>query len=550
LRVGSNLSLKIRLKNLQRRYWMQPDVNFLIKWAIAPAKVGQQATVARRLIITTVVSVVLLFLALYNLTGYPLTWFDEGSHLHVPKTLVRFGVYADYSSEGFRYYGPTVGVGPTVMLPITLVFQLFGFGLLQARLVMVLYLLATIYVFYCLANRLGNQQFAWVATALLVASRGVSLLEYGRQVLGEVPGLFFVLAGFLVWFANWEKASWRRLGLVGLLLGLAMITKNQYLLVLAPTLGLAWLANLVYYRTAPQRTFIIPGLVAGACFALWQIYMILYLGPATASENLAALRTATAGAALVFSPNLMKRGLQELLSLKVYLGWLLPVLLYGFLLALPRRREGQQWGVLLGLILVNLLWYVVASISWLRYAFPALALASLFVARFFYELTDGFKLNLQSLWQAWREGQAAWIKQAGSLALLIWLAVMIVVPLGQTVKQIVLPEFNAPIAMAAYLDEQVSQQALIETWEPELGFLTNHNYHFPPPLLLNQAVGHVWLGKPSPAQEYTFVQDKSPDYVLVGGFARWVGLYPQDWLATHYRLETNIGNYELYALNK
>ena len=46
---------------------------------------------------------VLLFLSVYNLADYPLTWFDEGSHLHVPKTLVQFGVYADYSSEGFRY---------------------------------------------------------------------------------------------------------------------------------------------------------------------------------------------------------------------------------------------------------------------------------------------------------------------------------------------------------------------------------------------------------------------------------------------------------------
>ena len=36
------------------------------------------------------------FLTFYNLTSYPVTWFDEGSHLHVPKTLIRFGVYADY----------------------------------------------------------------------------------------------------------------------------------------------------------------------------------------------------------------------------------------------------------------------------------------------------------------------------------------------------------------------------------------------------------------------------------------------------------------------
>jgi len=52
-------------------------------------------------------------LALINLPYAPPTWFDEGSHLHVPETLVRYGVYADISSEGFRYFGPTIGVGPT-----------------------------------------------------------------------------------------------------------------------------------------------------------------------------------------------------------------------------------------------------------------------------------------------------------------------------------------------------------------------------------------------------------------------------------------------------
>ncbi|MEZ4641085.1 MAG: hypothetical protein R2856_40025, partial [Caldilineaceae bacterium] len=49
---------------------------------------------------------VVAFLAFYNLTDYPRTWFDEGSHLHVPKALVTMGVYADYSSEGLRHFGP------------------------------------------------------------------------------------------------------------------------------------------------------------------------------------------------------------------------------------------------------------------------------------------------------------------------------------------------------------------------------------------------------------------------------------------------------------
>ena len=269
-------------------------------------KAQWRASVLLRSVGAAVAIALLLFLSLYNLTNYPVTWFDEGSHLHVPKALVRFGVYADYSSEGFRYDGPIVSVGPTVMLPIAAAFKLFGIGLLQARLVMVLYLLAAIYAFYRLALVLGGRQLAWVATALLVTSREVSLIEYGRQVLGEVPGLFFMAAGLALWLASWEKAGLRQLMLVGLLMGLSMVTKKQYLLVLVPTLGLAWLANQLYYRTAPQRIFILLGLVAVTCFALWQIYLILYLSPATASQNLEMLRQQSASAAFVFSPGLME----------------------------------------------------------------------------------------------------------------------------------------------------------------------------------------------------------------------------------------------------
>ncbi len=491
--------------------------------------------------------VIILFLAFYNLPNYPTTWFDEGSHLHVPKTLITMGVYADYSSDGFRYYGPTLGVGPTVMLPIAAIFRLLGIGLLQARLIIVLYLLAAIWGFYILALQLGGHRFALISGALLIVTPGVALLEYGRQVLGEVPGFFFLVAGLALWFTLWDKSGWRRLSLVGLLFGLSTITKNQYLLVLGPALLLSWLANLAYYRTLPQRFFIIPGLITAGAFALWQVYLILYLGPATAHDNLVMLREATAGAALVFSPALMQRSLKELLSLNVYLGWLIPVLIYGFFLIIPRHRDGQKWSILFVFIAVNLIWFVVASISWIRYAFPGLALSSLFVARFFDDITDGYNLSISSIKMAAYKGQLLPARDTVRWGATIWLAIMIVLPLGQVTRNVVAPSFNAPVAMAKYLDEHVPTDAVIETWEPEMGFLTNHNYHFPPSGLLNKAIAYIWLNGPAPSNDYDFLAGQRPQYVLVGGFARWVNLYPNDVLEKNYKLITRIGDYELYV---
>ena len=115
-----------------------------------------------------------LLLALTNLPYAPRTWFDEGSHLHVPKTLIEHGVYADISSEGYRYYGLASGI------------LVFSF---------VAYLLIVLAAGYALARRLHGRRVALLAVTFLLASRTFSyegMIEYGRQVavVGWRGGLY------------------------------------------------------------------------------------------------------------------------------------------------------------------------------------------------------------------------------------------------------------------------------------------------------------------------------------------------------------------------
>jgi hypothetical protein len=264
----------------------------------------------RSTLILVLILVLFVAISFMNLTKFPQIWYDEGSHLHVPKTLIKYGEYADISSEGFRYYGPTQGIGPTVVIPIAFSFKLFGIGLLQARVVMVLYMIATIFAFSKLARQFGNITFVVIALLLVISSRGVSLVEYGRQVLGEVPGIFFIILGLSYWFANWGKNRTRTLVLVGFLFGFGIITKYQYLLIFTPWIISIWLLNALYYKNTSHRTFIIPGAVAAFCFIIWQLLSLVYFGPATISENLSLLGEASTGAAFVFSPKIMERAIK------------------------------------------------------------------------------------------------------------------------------------------------------------------------------------------------------------------------------------------------
>lgn len=510
----------------------------------------------------------ILFLFVYNLTDYPKTWFDEGSHLHVPKALVTMGVYADYSSEGLRHYGPTIGVGPTVMLPIAGAFQLFGIGMVQARLVMVLYLAATVALMFLLARHLLGTRAALVATALLLTIPAVNLVEYGRQVLGEVPGLAFMASGFLLWFVRWRRASWWVLILVGVLLGLSVVTKYQYLLVLGATLLLAWGMNLLFFKL-PQRLFLIPGIVTAAIFGAWQLFTLIYLGPATIGENLASLREFTAGAAAVFSLDLMMRSLGELFSAKSFLWTLFPVLIYsGWWLVRPSQqaddRQANSWrlgnwfrqdgdalsaqdrrhqlAILYLLVLINLAWYVVASVSWLRYAFVGLAFSTFFVALTFADLTANF--SPARLWPAARSGHR--LAGYGGLALLLLLAAMIVAPGARLSWRIATAPPDDSAQMAQVMEAVVPLDAVVETWEPQMGFLTDHRYHYPPQLLLNRTVRQVWMGETPVSELYDFTE-LDPEYVLIGEFARWVDVYPVERLqASGYTVIESLGQFDLY----
>lgn len=489
----------------------------------------------------------LSFLVFYNLPSFPLTWFDEGSHLHVPKTIVKYGEYADYSSEGFRYYGPTIGMGPTVMLPIAGVFSIFGIGLLQARLVMAIYLLATVWVFYRFATCFGDWKFALLTLAFLISSRSILLIETGRQVLGEVPGLFFIVAGLAVWYKDWDNPTLKRLLAAGFLLGLAIITKYQYLLFLAPALFIAWIANVLYYRAAPQRAFIIPGAIAAATFALWQAYLLLYLGPATISENFALLRNSAANAAFNFVPELIDQNLNTLISRAAFMGALAPALIYGFFLVLPRQEKGIKWLLPYLFVAINLGWYVAFSIGWLRYALVGFAFSTLFVARFVMDLTDGLQFKIGSIFRKSVQRETLGRDLILPVAIGLWSAAIILLPFAKTFKDIVLPPPNTPVMAAEYIKQNIPQDALIETWEPELGFLTDHNYHFPPTESLAKAVDYVYLGGPPVSEFYDYYKSNPPDYFVIGEFSAWVGVYDWDFLNAHYELMTQIGDYLVYA---
>ncbi|MBO9323545.1 MAG: glycosyltransferase family 39 protein, partial [Roseiflexus sp.] len=336
-------------------------------------------------------------LATINLPYAPRTWFDEGSHLHVPETLVRYGKYADISAtpDGgveFRYHGPTIGIGPTIMLPVAAVYQAFGIGLTQARLVIVIYFAIAVVAGYALAQRLYGGWPALIALALLLASRTVNyegLIEYGRQVLGEAPGVAFVFLGMLAWLTALKTAtelSAQRTHLIwsvlaGLGFGMALVTKNQFVLIVPLALLLTALLDWRYYRAGSWALRLVPLVVSVACFGVWTLTQFALLGPGTFFENIQQTRQAAGGAIFVFNIRSTLRAGYYLLRPDLYGGLIVPAMAYTIWRARSRTSQGLSEALLALLIGLWLAWFVGASLGWPRYAFPAVALSALTVAR-------------------------------------------------------------------------------------------------------------------------------------------------------------------------
>jgi 4-amino-4-deoxy-L-arabinose transferase-like glycosyltransferase len=487
---------------------------------------------------------VTLFLSTYHLSIHPRTWYDEGYLMQFPKNLVLHGQYGIRSSEGFRPFGGDT-TGPTVLLPIAAAFQLFGIGLLQARSVMALYTMLAIAAFYFLSLRLFNKRTAIVATFLLVAMPWPGIFTVGRQVRGDVPAFFLLLVGTLLWWKSLASARvWVSLA-SGLAFGLAVVTKPQMML-LWVALSVTWMANALYYRKAKGWLFAVPLIASMGCFALWQLIRLTALGVDGFWAQWAANKSTLGVTLAVFSTKRIVGNL-SILAQAGYVTWGVPALLFALIVAL---KERTQRGIIqffqVALVAIWLGWWVLLSVGWSQYAFPACAWTALFIAQVFRELTHGFSLGRKKMGET-AVTESREHKRLAGLCLLLVLAWMIAYPLPQLVREYRSAGDETPQEFANYLIAHVDESAVIESCEEEVSFLTNHNYHHQ-----TTEMGLVWVNKVAfgvvyPPGSYDFLQYE-PAYVVDGPFSKTAGLYSESLLRRSYTLVKSVGDYDLYKL--
>lgn len=438
-----------------------------------------------RIFIIPIFILLLLVLLTWNL-GSPSPWWDEGWTLSVARNLVEHGHYGRLLNGQLTADG--MNASYTVTIPVALSFKLFGVGIWQGRLFGVLCTTGALLLMYYLAQQLYNRVIAIGTLFVLLLMPMHPLLHpiiNGRQVMAEMPMLFYLLAGYALFLVTLQRSRWFLLPAI-ICWGIALVTKAQVLpfwtaaLVIPPAVALL---KRQWHMAGFWSITLFGALITAQLLPLVQAVLLLdHSPPRTPLQGIYSVT------ALVFNP-------ANRLSALVIGGTLgLPTLLglgYGTWEAWRWLRYNETSaasaalaGVRLSLLVLAgswFAWYVLLSVSWMRYLFPAVFLGSFFLAALLYHMTAHLRATFHArsnsdTRQQIRAGR--WQRAGGILAMLLVIvtSALTILSLSNTYRH---TDYAAQ-AVAQFLHTHTAEDALIETYDSEIHFLLDRPYHYPP----------------------------------------------------------------------
>jgi len=475
----------------------------------------------------------LFILLLIRLQQVPPAWFDEGWMLSLARNWVEMRHYG-YLLAGEPVPASILYTGLPAVAPIALSFRLLGIGLWQGRLPSILFILAAFGALYYLAHRLYGRSAAtgMLACGLLLSPYPVL---FGRQAIGEMPALFYLLIGYVFFLWTWRRPRWF-LPLAVLSWGLSLQTKPQVLPFFIASLSLPLMLTLWQRRW--RTTWLLALGLAGALIAsgilAWAQGLLLsseLFSPTSGTDPYFGARDTSNPLTYAFVPILSIR----LSALRMALTSGLPTLLglayaAGRFIRVRHELNLDAGRTLMRLILWSLIaswfaWYILFSNGWLRYLFPVVLLGSLFAAAFLLDVTQGFNWPLMMRRGPRFSGFTA--PGLGRLLIATLIPAMILALLLQTTWTLydsyVVSADDSVLEVARFLNTHTRPDARIETYDSELFFLLERPYHYPPDAVQWQLNRRAYFGQDIEIEYDPLLAN--PDYLVVGPMSRLWQLY-------------------------
>jgi hypothetical protein len=485
-------------------------------------------------------AVILLFALLFRLDSVPPLWWDEGWTLSVARNWVELGHYGRLLDGQDAPRGLEAGFPVTASIAFS--FAVFGVGVYQARLIGVAFTIAALVSLYLLTRSFYNRSIAIGTLGVLILMCGhvdINPLIMGRQVLGEIPSMSFLLAGYLS-FLRADNRPFVAMPLTICLWSMALLTKAQVQPFWAASLLLP--LALVLYR----RQWRFAGLIASSLVGSVVLYLCfqhLFLQNVT-SSTVSGL-TQVIALALLQHTRLIVLAETLLFGMPTLLG-----LCWGLCSFLNSQNTFQAHTNIVHFSFLVLAgswfgWYVTLSLGWPRYMFPPAFLGSVFVAAMLDDWTNHFNLayTLERAGAALRKFR---LRRRNLSALAA--TVLIAMSVGQTLTilygaYVIQPDSSVKETIQ-FLNTATPRNALIETYESELFFLLDRHYHYPPDQV------HVELIRKNSFGERVTIDYNplatNPDYLVVGPQSRFWDFYDPYVASGAFRSLQKYSRYEIF----
>jgi hypothetical protein len=479
----------------------------------------------------------------------PFSW-DEGWTLSVAQNWVERGFY------GRLLMGEPVASGLEASVTVTglvaLTFRLLGVGLWQGRTVGLVCFTGALVFLYFLAARIYDRVVAKISIAVVFLGATIfpqlHPILSARQVLAEMPMLFFILGGYVAFYFVLSRSLWF-MPLAVVLWAAGAITKGQAPPFLAVSLLLPLLVTILSAQWKVAR-IIVCGLVSTVVVAkaiLW-LQILIFRQYGWSRTGLPDIYGVVA-----FVPDLEIRWLALQVS-----AFLLPTIL-GLLYQTRKSLNLTTWTevrsdvdilriTMLGFTGSWLIWYIFLSNAYPRYALPANFVGSMFAAELLRDLLDK-RIEVFSGSLAKRSKKTKFLQGIVNPELLLALLFITVWPLStlKMLYHVYSVEGDTSVKQVAqFLNTQTRSDAVVETYDSEVQFLLSRRYHFPPDqvhldLIRRAMVGH----KQRIAIDYDPLA-ANPDYLVVGDFIKGLRLYDPVIRSNAFRLIQSFNKYDIY----
>jgi hypothetical protein len=275
---------------------------------------------------------------------------------------------------------------------------------------------------------------------------------------------------------------------------------------------------------------------------LWYLTQAVSLGPTVFAEHIHEL-SAEAGASSWVGPFSRSTGaLYELLA-SGFGPWCIAGLVYAWLKAVRDPSFRQPAQVLL--LVFASAWlglYLIVTMGWSRYAVPGAAVSALFAAVLIRDLGRRFTIlgrpgSLRS--------PRAWLADPVGAALLTVLALTLLGGIAFNVVTVGRDRDASPQQLAAVINRDVKPDAVVESSEWEIDFLTDRQYHHPPAEVVFDANRVLLLGH-QPRALRSYRVPATSTYLIDGRFSKWWGIYRTEIDQGRFKRIASIGEYDLY----